>query len=59
MQTIVSESATHKYEVFDKYNKEYEYIHSVIPEQPTPTTSDNFQLTKCLAYASTLPTKNN
>ena len=57
-ETNLSGGITHEYEVLDKYSKEYKDIHSVILKQPTTTPSDNFQLTKCPAYASTLPTKN-
>ena len=57
-ETTLSEGAPHEYEVLDKYSKEYEDIHSVTPKQPTLTPSDNFQLTKCPAYASTVPPKN-
>ena len=57
-ETNLSESAIHEYEVLDKYSKEYEDVHSVSLKQPTTTApSDNFQLIKCPAYASTLPPK--
>ena len=55
-ETALSERAPHEYEVLDKYSKEYEDIHSVTLKQPTATLSDSFQLTKCPAYASTVPT---
>lgn len=57
-ETNLSESATHEYEVLDKYCKEYEDVHSVSLKQTTTAPSDNFQLIKCPAYASTLPPKN-
>ena len=57
-ETNLSEGVTHEYEVLNKYCKEYEDIHSVIQKQPN-TSSDNFQLTRCPAYVSILPSKNN
>ena len=53
-----SDSIAHEYEVLDKYSKEYEDIHPVMPKQSSSLSDNNYQLTKCPAYVSTLQTKN-
>ena len=57
-ETNISESATHEYEVLDKYSKEYEDVHSVTLKLPPTNPAGHFELTKCPAYASRVPTKN-